>query len=177
MADVNASSVEDYADRIVYRYAGGRYEQALTTWASAFSSASLLTLVNTDTSRSYVVPRSGLPAKFYKIELNLFSAVRLTDTNVPIGLTLVKTPFFKISIPTLNFDGKSQLTEFYKQDNEQFYTSQQLRSINIGNVLLEPSMEYSNIQFFTGSYPAFSVAAGSTGFIAIVQPTVTMYKK
>lgn len=177
MADINAQSVEDYADRIVYRYRGGRYDQVLTGWIGAFP-ASLLTLLNTDTARTYVVPRSGLPAKFFKIELSIYTAAYVTEIAAGVGLTLVKASFFRVNIPTLNFDGKSQITEFYSEKNEQYYTSPQLRAINIGNIQVEPIIPYSDLLFTPGiTTPQFNPAGATTGITAIIQPTVTYYKK
>jgi len=177
MADINAQSVEDYADRIVYRYAGGRYEQVLTNWAGSLSPG-LKTLVNTDTKRSYIVPRSGSPAKFFKVEIFIFSCLKIASPSyylTPYGL--MQCGFFRVSIPSLNFDGKSQVTEFYKESTEQIVPSSQLRSINIGDILLEPSVIFANIQSNdTGTF-SFSGGAGTTGLISIVQPIVTYYKK
>lgn len=174
MADVNAQSIEDYADRIVYRFAGGRYEQVLTTFQLA-ASVGLKTLVNTDTTRAYIVPKSAVQARFYKIELEIYSSINITDTAGV--LYLMEAKFFKVSIPSLNFDGKSLSTEFYGGKSEMFYTSSYLRAINIGNILAEPCGLPSQIQFQTPSGLSFAFTAGTTGLRAIIVPTVTFYKK
>lgn len=174
MADVNAQSIEDYADRIVYRFVGGRYEQALTTFQLA-ASVGLKTLVNTDTYRSYIIPKSGLQARFFKIEFEFFGAINVTDSNGV--LYLLEAKFFKISIPSLNFDGKSLSTEFYGKKSEAFYASPYLRSVNIGDILAEPSALPSQIQFETAAGLSFNFGAGTTGLRAIIVPTVTFYKK
>ena len=174
MADVNAQSVEDFSDRTIYRYAGGRYEQTLTSWVNVFT-VGLKTLVNLDTSRTYVVPRSGLPSRFYKIIIEAYLSVLVTEST--IGQTLIKTTFFKMSIPSLNFDGKSQQTDFYSESTEQYVTSPQLRAINIGNILAEPQMEFSNIQNTSLSALQFQPGAGTTGLVGIIRPTVIAYKK
>jgi hypothetical protein len=176
MANVNAQSIEDYADRIVYRYAAGRYEQALTTWTGAFSSSTSKTLVNTDTSRSYIVPETNQSARFYKIDIEICTAVNVTED--AIGLTLTNISFFKITIPSLNFDGKSQLTDFYEKRTVQFYTSPQLRAINIGDLIMEPVVSYTDLRNTPGvTYPSFSIGAGTTQLIAYLRPTVTYFKK
>lgn len=172
--DINPKSIEEYADRVVYRYDGGRYNQALTAWTSVFTTG-LKTLVNTDTSRSYIVPKIGIAARFFKITFDFFVSVNVTETTV--GVCLAKTSFFRVSIPSLNFDGKSQLTDFYNEKAEQFIASGQLRAINIGDIQVEPVTEFSNLQFTSLSGIAFSFGAATTGLTAIVQPTVTHYKK
>ena len=180
MATVNTQSVEDFADRIVYRFPGGRYEQALTGWVGAFSSATTKTLVNTDTSRSYVIPASGINAKFYKIDIEIFTAVNVTEaaSGANIGLTQTKISFFKVSIPSLNFDGKPQVTDYYSQKTEQFYTSPQLRAINIGDLIIEPIVMYSELLSTpVVTYPQFDIGAGKTQIVAYLKPTVTFYKK
>lgn len=177
MANVNAQSVEDYADRIVYRFPGGRYEQVLTTWASAFTTG-LKTLVNADTSRSYVVPTSGINAKFFKIDLRIYIAVSVTLTSPSSFSSLTKSGFLRVSIPTLNMDGKSQLTDFYQEKTEFFYTSQQLRAINISNILVEPIQSYTDLRSTVNvTTPQFDTTSAVTQLVGIVQPTVTFYKK
>lgn len=177
MANVNAQSVEDYADRIVYRFPGGRYEQVLTNWASAFTTG-LKTLVNTDTDRSYVVPTSGINAKFFKIDLSIYIAVSVTLTSPSSFSSLTKSWFLRVSIPTLNMDGKSQLTEFYQEKTEFFYTSQQLRAINISNILVEPVQSYTDLRnTMNVTTVQFDFASALTQLVGIVQPTVTFFKK
>jgi len=174
VADVNAQSIEDYSDRIVYRFVGGRYEQALTTFQLS-ASVGLKTLVNTDTSRSYIIPKSANQARFFKIDLEFYGSINVTDSGGV--LYLLEAKFFKISIPTLNFDGKSLCTEFYGQKSEMFYTSSYLRAVNIGNILAEPCGLPSQIQFETASGLSFNFGAGTTGLRAIIVPTVTFFKK
>ena len=174
MANVNAQAVEEFQDRVVYRYPGGRFEQALTNFAGALG-VGLKTLVNTDTSRTYVVPNSGISARFYKVNIDIYVCIEGTETT--FGLTLIKTSFFRVSMPTLNFDGKPLLTDFYKENNELFVTSSQLRAINIGNMLVEPANEFSNIQGTALSTVSLGGGAGTTGIFAYMQPTVTFYKK
>ena len=177
MADVNAQSVEDYADRIVYRFDGGRYEQALTTWAGAVSPG-LKTLVNTDTARSYLIPRSGLPARFFKIDLRVRVALKnFSGTTDLTPYALIDWNFLRVSIPTLNFDGKSQVTDFYSDFTEQIVSSPQLRAINITDISVEPSGIFANLQSTSLSNFSFVGSAATVGLVAIVQPTVTFFKK
>lgn len=180
MAQINAQSVEDFSDRIVYRYTGGRYEQALTDWPGALSSTVAKTLVNTQTSRSYIVPASGISARFYKIEFEIYTAVNLTENAVGanIGLTLARMKFLQISMSSLNFDGKPQVTEFYNEKTELMYTSPQLRAINLGDIKMVPLCIWTDLRYPTAvPYPQFSTGAGTTQLVAIVKPTVTFYKK
>ena len=175
MADVNAQSVEDYADRIVYRYPGGRYEQTLGTYLLALTPG-LKTLINTDTARTYVIPQSGLPARFFKISLEIYTSLLLTDI-AGVSTTLIKTGFFKISIPSLNFDGKSLDTEFYKEVNDMIFTSPNLRAINIGDITLEPVQIPGYAQNTALSRMQFDTGAATTGLRAIIRPIVTFFKK
>lgn len=176
MADINAQSVEDFADRIIYRYPGGRYEAALGAYATGFTTG-LKTLVNTDTSRSYVVPQSAEPSKFFKVQLDVYVSLRLTEAGSIAAVMIVETGFFRMSIPSLNYDGKPMMTDFYKQSNESMISSQILRAVNIGDVLVEPRTIASNMQFTALSGIIFNQGAGTTGLIAVVQPTITRYKK
>lgn len=176
MATVNAQSVEDFADRIVYRFPGGVYDQALSAWNSVFNEG-LKTLVNTDVSRSYIIPASGLSYRFFKVELSIFGYARVTESGGGYGLMVLSCKFSRVSIPSLNYDGKSLLTDFYSEKSENIVVSQQLRAINIGNVLMEPAVVVSDLQFTGLSHLQFSNGAGTSGLRAIVQPTVTAYKK
>lgn len=174
MAAVNAQSVEDFADRIVYRYPGGRYEQALTTMSGAFS-VGLKLLANTDINRSYIIPTSGVQARFFKVEYVAIAAAQVAETT--IGNTLIPIQFSKISIPTLNYDGKSQQTEFYDTKFENIIPASYLRAINIGNISIEPVLDYGTMQWTGLSGVQFNIGGATTGLVAIVHPTVTFYKK
>lgn len=173
MANVNAQSVEDLPDRTIYRFAAGRFEQVATSAGNVFSPG-LKTCVNTQASISYIVPASGISARLYKIEWNLkmvvqsFNAVNSTNT-------LNSIDFLRMSATSLNYDGKNQQTEFYENKTENYYTSPQLRSINIGNISVETKPSLSNY-LYSPQIDIFNSYA--TNFIiALFQPTVTFYKK
>ena len=175
MATVNAQSVEDFADRIVYRYSGGRYEQTLTTPALSLSTG-LKTLLNTDTSRSYVVPASGIPSRFYKVELKFYGSFQINEDNRAIGPTLVPCEFFQISIPSLNYDGRALQTIFSAKSAENMVTSAQLRAVNIGNIQAEPMIDYSIIQNTALSRIQFDTSL-LVGLRAVIEFVVTCYRK
>ena len=170
MANVNAQSVEDYADRIVYRYAGGRFEQAASLCTTVFSTG-LKTLVNTDTSRSYIIPASGISARFFKIDWT-FNTFAVFVNNSGAGTINTKVDFARIVASSLNYDGKAQQTIFIENQVENFYTSPQLRAINIGNIQMEPKMPAFGT--FNLTYESNSL---NSYLVAIVQPVVTFYKK
>lgn len=177
MADVNAQSVEDYADRIIYRYPGGRYEQVLGTIAQALTTG-LKTLVNTSTARVYVMPATGMPARFFKVEWLISVALQTLGTaNDMIGSVLMPCSFLRLSATSLNYDGKELQTEFYEKKSENFVTSPQLRAVNIGNVSVEPVFDFSSWQFTGLSNAQWSGASPNCGLVAILQPTITFYKK
>lgn len=181
MADVAAQSIEEFADRIIYRYPGGRYEQSPTTWASLITPG-LKTLVNTQTSRSYVVPQIGINAKFFKIEwlINTFMVLNASGGG---GLRVLKCDFARYATPSpaLNYDGKSLQTEFYDKKTENIYASPNLRAINISNIQVEPIGSLSD--YTASGISGFSASidwdtSGSTNYLAaILQPVVTLYKK
>lgn len=174
MAIINAVSIEDYSDRIIYRYPGGRYEQAASTLFPVFSTG-LKTLVNTETSRSYDVPRSGSPARFYRIDyvFNTAASFLLSDNSTNYSIAI---DFLRILINSLNYDGKTAQTEFYEKKTENYLASSQLRAINIGNIQVEPKFSISDIQW-TGLSGITPSAATTAFLIAIIQPVVTMFKK
>ena len=179
MANINAQSVEDLPDRIIYRYPAGRYQQTPTNWVY-IGNPGLTTLVNTQTSRSYVIPASGISAKLFKIEwvINTF-AVFDAGSN---GLRSIKYDFARIVTPSpaLNYDGKTLQTEFYEKKTENFYTSPQLRSINISDIQVEPMFDITNIAGAGAGLTAvldFNLAATTFYMAALMQPTVTFYKK
>jgi hypothetical protein len=178
MATVNAQSVEDFADRIIYRFPGGRFEQAPVTWKDTMTPG-LKTLVNTDTNRQYVVPASGIGAKFYKIEW-FFSAfvVFVNDATAGAGQEMMTNiGFVRINAGNLNYDGKPQQTEFYTEKIENYYTSPQLRSINIANIQMEPKINAIDAAS-TGTWTTNYQAVASVSYLGVIaQPTVTFYKK
>ena len=175
MATVNAQSVEDFADRIVYRYEPGIYLQAAAAITSV-TSPGLKTLVNSDTSRSYIVPASGLPARFYKIEW----AINLSMVLAPVigGTASIAANFVRLEIPSLNYDGKGLQTKFNVPMFETYYASAQLRSVNIGNISIEPKVNadvYSPRN--TGGDIAFDSVNAVSYLSATLAPTITFYKK
>ena len=176
MATVNAQSVEDFADRIVYRFPGGRYTQAETNWNGAFTTG-LKTLFNTDTTREYSIPASGIPAKFFKVDLYIYTSVQVTESGNIGGLMLLKCGFLRVSIPSLNYDGRSMQTEFYQEKNENYIPSAQMRFINIANITLEPVLDVAAMQYTGLSGITFTNPGTGTNLTAIIQPVVTMYKK
>lgn len=175
MADVAAQSIEEFADRIIYRYPGGRYEQASTDYYGSLT-IGLKTLVNTQASISYNIPRSGISARFFKVEWNMTASVAILADGVA-SYFLVKTDFFRIVASSLNYDGKSLQTEFYKEQTENIVSAPQLRSINITNIQIEPRFDLSLIQSTGLSYVRAAPSPGTCYLIAILQPVVTHYKK
>jgi len=175
VADVNAQSIEEFSDRVVYRFIGGRYQQAVSTMSAALNTG-LKTLVNTDTTRNYIIPRSGTSARFYKVELNIFCALQATEA-VVIGACLVPMKFFRVVMSSLLFDGKSLTTDFFKESNENIIASSYLRNISIRDIQMEPVFNPGQLQQTALSQFQFTTGAGTTALYAIVQPTVTFYKK
>lgn len=176
MASINAQSVEELADRIVYRYPGGRFEQTATNWSGALT-AGAKTLVNTDTARSYVVPASGIPAKFFSVEWYISTSVNLTENINVGGIMNVTCGFFSISIPTLNYDGRTLQTDFYQEKTVNLIPSTQLRAISMSNIAMDPIFNIGQVQFTALSGFGFTNGAAATKLIAIIQPIVTMFKK
>lgn len=182
MATVNAQSVEDFADRIVYRFPAGRYEQIATTWGATMTPG-LKVLVNTDTTRSYVIPASGVSAKFFKIEWFFkLGVVFQNDAISGTPLVLVEMDFLKFltPAPALSYDGKSLQTEFYQEKTENIYQSPQLRAINISNISVEPRSIASNYLGGSTSLDArvsWNIVSSVSYLVALFQPTVTFYKK
>lgn len=182
MADVQAQSVEDFADRIIYRYPAGRYEQVAVTWQNTMTPG-LKVLVNTDTTRRYIVPASGIIARFFKIEW--FFNLGVVFQNDAVGgnpLVLVEMDFlrFLTPSPSLSYDGKSMQTEFYEKKTENIYQSPQLRSINISNISVEPRSIAAN--YLGGSTAldarvSWNIASSVSYLVALFQPVVTFYKK
>jgi len=173
MAEVNAQSVEEFPDRVIYRYPAGRYEQGAVSAGNVFSPG-LKTCVNTQTSISYIVPSSGLSARFYKIEW-LFKSV-VQSTNAINSITILNSiDFLRYSATSLNYDGKSLQTEFYQEKTENYYTSPQLRSINIGNISVETRPSLANY-LLTAQIDIFN-STNTNFIIALLQPIVTFYKK
>lgn len=172
MATIIPASIEEYADRIVYKYVAGRYEQ---TPALIFNvlTPGLKTLLNTDTTRTYNVPAIGQNARFYKVDLYISACLFAQNTGTGTDI-LVRQDFFKVSIPTLKFDGKSPITEFYDKQSSFIVPSSQLRQLTIGDVLLEPSVITANLQWVAGSGYTF---AGNGGWVSLIQPVVTFIKK
>ena len=136
----------------------------------------LKTLVNTDTTRQYVVPASGISARFYKIEwtFNTFAVF----VNAIFGTTIsIRMEFTKLLASTLNYDGKPQQTDFYSEKSENYYTSPQLRAINIGNIQMEPKIAATDAAS-TGAWSLnYETASANSYLAAILQPVVTFYKK
>lgn len=176
MAVIAPQSVEELSDRIIYRYPGGRYDQALTNWNGALTSGQK-TLVNTDTTRSYSVPASGIPARFFSVDLYFTTSVVLKEILGVNGNMNVVCGFFSISIPTLNYDGRTLQTDFYQPKTTNYIPSTQLRAINLSNILVDPIFNIGEVQFTALSGFGFSNGASETQLIAIIQPIVTMYKK
>lgn len=173
MAAVNIASIEEYADRIVYKYLAGRYEQVPAAIATVVTPG-LKTLVNTDTTREYNIPATGESAKFYKVDLYISTCLSAVNTGTGSTDVLVRQDFFRVSIPTLKFDGKSPITEFYDKQSSFIIPSSQLRQLSMGNISLEPSLMTTNLQWSAGQGYTF---AGNANWVALIQPIVTFYKK
>lgn len=173
MADVNAQSVEDFGNKVVYRYPAGRYAQTLTTVALAISTG-LKTCVNSGTSYSYVIPATGLPSIGYKITWLFKTCIQVYSTTLTSSL-LLDSKFIKYSASSLNYDGKPLQTEFYEEKTENVYVGQQLRAINIGNISVEPITSF----LFESAIANYNIDFNSsvTGIVAMLQPVVTAYKK
>ena len=179
MATVNAQSVEDFADRIVYRFPAARFEQVPVTIKNT-GSPGLKTLVNVATSTSFMVPASGMAARFFKIEWIINTSVVLTNTASGTILQMVKIDFLKYLASSLNYDGKSQQIEFYEKNTENYYTSPQLRAINIGNISIEPIIETTNMSgagFGLNAVIDWDISSSVSYIVALLHPVVTFYKK
>lgn len=175
MAVINAQSVEDFSDRIIYRFPAGRYEQALSNFADTISSG-YKTLVNTETSRRYNIPQSGISARFYKINL-LFSAVLIGVGPGAYTSIMARAGFFRINAPSLTFDGKSMQTEFYEPKNEIMYGAAQLRAIDITDIQMEPSLATTDFQGTALSTFNFGAGSLDSRLAVLMQIIVTYYKK
>lgn len=173
--DIGPQAIEEYANKVVYRFAGGRFEQALVNIADAISPG-LKTLVNTDTTRSYLIPRYGISALSYKIDLLFSLAVKLASGG-GAAPTMSKAEFFRVSAPTLNFDGRSCVTDFYERKNSFAVVSSQLRAINITNISVEPAINMANLQGTTLSSFVYTAGVLDTQLLLYMQPIVTFYKK
>lgn len=170
MASVNAQSIEELPDRIIYRYPGGRFEQASGSFASSLASG-FKTCVNTDTTREYVVPSSNQPARFFKIDLFFNCFLSVANTLNGGYVQLVELGFSKIYAP-LNYDGKSLQTEFYEKNNVNLYTSRQLRSVSIANISIEPVA--GSLMAANNGYFAYNT--GVSFIVAIMHPVITYFK-
>lgn len=179
MATSSPQSVEDYADRIVYRFTACRFEQTPTTWVN-IGNPGLTALVNTQTNLSWVVPASGLPARFFKIDW-VFNTFAVFDAGAD-GLRNIHCGFSKIvsTSPALNYDGKTLQTEFYNRKSENIYASAQLRAINIKDISIEPIFHTTDIAGAGAALASvidFNVGASTFYIVALMQPTVTFFKK
>lgn len=175
MANVNAQSIEEFADRIIYRYPAGRYE-AIPGNISTVISTGLKTLVNTDASRSYIVPASGISARFFKIEWVFNMAIQVNNAIIGYDL-LIDHDFIRYSTPdpALNYDGKALQTEFYERKTENYYQSPQLRSINIKDIAVEPKL--TDLLYVITAQFDLNLGSNSNKLVALLQPIVTFYKK
>lgn len=176
MANVNAQSVEDFADRIIYRFPAGRYEQAALGNISTVISTGLKTLANTDTSRSYIIPSSGISARFFKIEWVFNMAIQVNNYIIGYDL-LIDHDFIRYSTPApaLNYDGKTLQTEFYERKTENYYQAQQLRSINIKDIAVEPKL--TDLLYVITAQFDLNLGSNTNKLVALLQPIVTFYKK
>ena len=175
MADVNAQSVEEYADRIVYRFPAARFAQATTTVASALTPG-LKILVNAATTSNFIVPATNESAKFFKIEWSFIAAFQ-AYSNTSGSLFNQKIRFLEISATSLLYDGKSLTTSFYEEKEVLMYTSPQLRSITVANITLDPLQVRTD---WTNYHPVSTttLSTGANAFLlASMRPIVTRYKK
>ena len=176
MADVNAISIEELPDRIIYRYPGGEYLQSVTGFVGALSTGAK-TLVNTDIARSYVVPASSIPAKFFVLEISIFACAQLTETVQGIGIMNLPWKFLKVTAPELNYDGRSLQIDFLKETTRFFVPSTQLRALNITNITMEPMISIGDVQSTGLSAFAYSNGGVASNLRAIIQPTITKITK
>lgn len=170
MANVNPQSIEEFNDRVIYRYPGGRFEQSSGSFAASLSSG-LKTCVNTDTTRNYVVPASNQPARFFKIDLFFNCFLSVANTLNGGYVQLVDLDFSKIYAP-LNYDGKSLQTEFYEKNTTNFYTSRQFRSLSIADISVEPVAGV----LMAANNGYFAYNTGVSFIVAIMQPVITYFK-
>jgi hypothetical protein len=175
MATVNAQSVEDFAGRIVYRYPSCRFQQAAGLWELTMSPG-VKSLVNTDLALVYVVPSSGTSYLFFKIQWAIKVGVVFSNGAIPGNpLVFTESSFSKISA-NINYDGKSLQTEFSDKKIENFYTSPQLRAINVGNISLEPLTIAANLAPDPTRIAA-NILTADAYLVAMFTPIVTAYKK
>ena len=175
MASVNAQSVEDYADRIVYRYPAARFAQATTTIVLGLTPG-LKALVNSATTSEFIIPASNESAKFFKIDW--FFNVAFQSVNVSSGSIFnQKISFLEISVTSLNYDGKNLTTSFFEERESVILSSPQLRQINIGNISVDPlQLSTDWINYHPLSTTTLSLGANAF-LLAAVRPVVTRYKK
>lgn len=179
MATVNAQSVEDFADRIIYRFPATRFEQTPVTIKNT-GSPGLKTLVNTSANVSYVIPASGVSARFFKIQWLINTAVVLSNTASGTILQTVGIDFLRYSALGLNYDGRSMQTEFYEKNTENYYPSVQLRSINLGDISIEPIINTTNLSgagFGLNAVLDWDIIGAVSYIVALLNPVVTFYKK
>jgi hypothetical protein len=176
MAAVNSQSVEDFADRIIYRYPAARFEQAAVIFESAVDPG-LKTLVNTATSTEFNIPASGISARFYKVDWTFKLLISMFNSGSGGWQVFNDIKFLRYitPAPALNYDGKSFQTEFYDDKTEAYIPSAQLRTISITNIQVEPVSIAAN--YLVNASIAWDFGAAVTQLIALLQPVVTFYKK
>lgn len=175
MATVNAQSVEDFAGRVVYRYPSCRFEQVPGLWQLTMSPG-LKSLINTDSALSYVVPAAGISYSFFRIQWGVKLGTIFSNGAIAGNpLIIVKTDFTKLNLD-VNYDGKSLQTEFTSKNIENYYTSPQLRAINVGDLNLEPLAVAANLAPDPTRISA-NIATADAYLIATLSPIVTAYKK
>lgn len=175
MANVSAQSVEDYADRVVYRYPSCRFQQVAGLWELTMTPG-VKSLINTDLALVYVVPSSGVPYRFFKIEWAIKTGVIFSNgALVSSPLIFVKTDFSKI-IADVNYDGKPLQTEFSEKKIQNFYVSPQLRAINVRNIAMEPLVMAADLAPNPTRISA-NIASNDAYLVAMLTPIVTAYKK
>lgn len=175
MADVNAQSVEEYLDRVVYRFPAARFAQATTTVAAGLTPG-LKTLVNAATTSSFIIPATNEASRFFKIEWSFIAAFQAVS-NTSGSAFNQKISFLEIAASSLLYDGKSITTSFYEEKESVIYTSPQLRAITIGNIALDPLQMRTDWDNF---HPVSTTTlnTGANAFLlASVRPVVTRYKK
>lgn len=177
MATVNAQSVEDFADRIIYTYPAAKFTQVAVGIGAALTPG-YKTLVNNATNTSFVVPASGISAKFFKINWIIVPALVVTN-NFPAAAgasVTARIDYTKLLATSLNYDGKSLQTEICSKEFENYYGSQQLRAINITDISLEPLVKLTDYTSYSTD-AQIQPSSGSYSIIAYMQPRVTFYKK
>lgn len=181
MADVAAQSIEEFGDRIIYRYPAARFEQVPVIFSAALSPG-LKTLVNTQAAVSFVIPPIGITAKLFQIDWLLKTYIVLqNDALAGTPLTCVNIGFVRMVTPSplLNYDGKSLQTQFYETKTTNLLSSKQLRSINVSDIQLEPASDSSNYANGPASDARFlfNTPSAVSYLLALFQPVVTLYKK